>query len=81
MAGPGRVLLVVTLLPRLCVAGLLAVALGGAGDLAYHLLPGPAAAALEPLLGPGAWRAHLLTLIGMLLVGGALLQRGLGHAR
>ncbi len=46
--------------------GLLVVALGAAGDVLHHALP-TLAGPLAPLLGAEAERAHLVTLVGMVL--------------
>ncbi|MBI4493046.1 MAG: hypothetical protein HY690_09655 [Chloroflexi bacterium] len=68
-------------LPLFLRVGLVVFALGGGGDLAYHLLPLPLAEVLTPLLGAEAARAHLATLVGMGLVFTGVVQRGLGHGR
>ncbi|HMM42984.1 MAG TPA: hypothetical protein PKA95_13875 [Thermomicrobiales bacterium] len=47
--------------------GLLVVALGAAGDVIHHALP-PIAAPMALLLGHEGERAHLVTLVGMVLI-------------
>ncbi|MCO5176246.1 MAG: hypothetical protein M9890_04620 [Thermomicrobiales bacterium] len=51
--------------------GLLIFALGAAGDFLHHLLPG-IAAQMTFVLGSEGERAHLITLVGMLVVAAAL---------
>ena len=65
-------------LPVLLGAALLA--LGGSADLLYHAAPAWLVAALEPVLGSAGGRAHLLTLLGMVVVLAGVAWRGL-HAR
>jgi hypothetical protein len=69
-----------TLTAVLLWGGLTLFALGAAGDLAYHALPLHVAAALDPLVGPEAVRAHLLALLGMLAVVASLAWKGVRHA-
>lgn len=64
-------------LPRLCQAGLVLFGAGGAGDLVYHASPAHLAAALTPLLGAEAGRAHLVTLAGMVAILVSVVWRGL----
>jgi hypothetical protein len=47
--------------------GLLIVTAGAAGDVLHHTLPGDLAGSLSPLLGSDGGRAHLVTLLGMVL--------------
>jgi hypothetical protein len=69
-------------IPRLFLLGVAILGLGGAGDLAYHLSAPPLARTLEAALGAGADRAHLLTLVGMVIVLCGVLGKGLrAHRR
>jgi hypothetical protein len=68
-------------MPRLFHFGLAILGLGGAGDLAYHLSPPPLAGSLETVLGAGADRAHLVTLVGMVVLLSGVLGRGLRPGR
>jgi hypothetical protein len=52
----------------LMLVGLGLFVAGAAGDITYHALPHQLGHALEPVLGVEAYRAHLATLAGMLLV-------------
>ncbi|HYI16503.1 MAG TPA: hypothetical protein VEX37_13995 [Thermomicrobiales bacterium] len=52
---------------RLFWIGLLIVAVGAAGDVLYHSLPANLANDLDLLLGADGGRAHLVTLVGMVL--------------
>jgi len=61
--------------------GLLVFLLGACADLAFHLLAAPAGGALAALLGPDGSRAHLVTLVGMVVVLLGVLERGVRHAR
>jgi hypothetical protein len=47
--------------------GLMIVAAGAAGDVLHHALPGNLTDGLSPLLGSDGGRAHLMTLVGMVL--------------
>jgi hypothetical protein len=67
--------------PRLFHLGLAILALGGAGDLAYHLSAPPLAGTLETVLGVGADRAHLVTLAGMVVLLSGVLGKGLRLGR
>jgi hypothetical protein len=51
-------------------------AVGAIGDIVYHALPQHVAHALEPLLGVDGYRAHALTLAGMLVVVLGLVLKG-----
>jgi hypothetical protein len=62
---------------RFLALGAMLVCVGGAGDVAYHLLPFTLATSLQPIVGVEAIRAHLLTLAGMLWVLATLIGRGL----
>jgi hypothetical protein len=64
--------------PVLVWAGSLLFAVGAAADLLFHLLPAPLPA-LAGLLGPAGGRAHLTTLLGMVLVMAGVLLRGVRH--
>jgi hypothetical protein len=48
-------------------AGLAVVFVGGAADLAFHLLVPALPPAVSPLLGVDGVHAHLLTFVGMLV--------------
>lgn len=52
---------------RLFWIGLLIVAAGAAGDVLHHTLPADLGNNLNLLLGADGGRAHLVTLVGMLL--------------
>jgi hypothetical protein len=52
---------------RLFWIGLLIVAAGAAGDILHHALPAHLSSDLNLFLGPDGGRAHLLTLVGMIL--------------
>jgi hypothetical protein len=52
---------------RLFWIGLLIVAVGAAGDILHHTLPAGIGHGLNPLLGADGGRAHLVTLVGMVL--------------
>jgi hypothetical protein len=52
---------------RLFWIGLLIVAAGAAGDVLYHALPTSLTGDLNLLLGADGGRAHLVTLVGMIL--------------
>ena len=54
-------------MPRLMLAGLLVVAVGGAADVAYHALPAATALGLAPYLGHEGGAAHVVTFAGMVL--------------
>jgi hypothetical protein len=62
---------------RLLLLGSVLVCLGGLGDIAYHVAP--SAQSLEPLLGAEGFRAHILTLAGMLVALAGVLGRGLSR--
>jgi len=75
-------------LSPLFLAGLAVLALGAGGDLVYHALVQGSAMfhsapqlarqqALESVLGHEAIRAHMVTLLGMLVTLAGVLQRGL----
>jgi hypothetical protein len=66
-------------LPLLTRLGLLVLLLGAAGDLTFHALP--ETAALQPLLGPDGYRAHLVTFVGMLVMLVGVFRQGLSRSR
>lgn len=79
-------------LSPLFLAGIVVLGAGAAGDLAYHTLqPGspmfrtaPQAAQqreLDALFGAQGSRAHLVTLVGMVITVGGVVQRGLSRQR
>ena len=59
-------------------AGVTVLIAGTAADLAYHLLPKEVVLVIG-LLGPEGHGAHLITLIGMVLVLASLIQRALAR--
>jgi hypothetical protein len=61
----------------LVALGLVLVLAGGLADVAFHAAPPALGQELAPLLGADGVRAHLLTLIGMLVACAGLIQRGL----
>lgn len=65
-------------LPFLMRLGLLIFALGGALDLLYHGAPMAWIGTLEGYLGEGAFLAHVVTLVGMVVT---MLGVLLGRAR
>ena len=58
----------------LWLVGLLVIAVGVAGDLAYHTL---SPSIVQPVLGPNGMNAHVVTLVGMALIFLAVIRRGL----
>ncbi len=60
----------------LILAGLMLVAVGGAGDVAHHGLPRELSVTIDPLVGGDGHRAHFALFLGML----AILARVLGRA-
>ncbi|MBI3979073.1 MAG: hypothetical protein HY331_12890 [Chloroflexi bacterium] len=62
------------------VVGLVIFGLGGAADLAYHLLPTGHIGAAEPLLRAAA-PAHLAILVGMAVIFAGVVARGLSNGR
>lgn len=58
-------------------AGVLVFVLGFAGDLGYHLAPRELMSSFEPLLGFAGHNAHLVTLIGMILILASVMWRGI----
>jgi hypothetical protein len=80
-------------LSPLFLAGLTVLAIGAAGDLTYHILVQGSAMfhtlsqvaaerTLDPVVGHQAYRAHLVTLAGMVITMAGVLQRGFkrGHS-
>jgi hypothetical protein len=63
-------------LPRLTLLGCAVLLVGTVGDVLYHSLPIAWAHDLEPLVGTDAVRAHVLTLLGMLLLVSAVIAGG-----
>jgi hypothetical protein len=62
---------------RLFVLGCLLICFGGLADLAYHV--GPVGHALEPLMGAEGIRAHILTLVGMLVALAGVMGRAVSR--
>ena len=61
-------------LPGLMRLGLVILLLGAALDMFYHLAPAGWVGTAEILLGRNGYNAHLVTLIGMLLMIAGLFQ-------
>ena len=59
----------------LVLAGLLLMALGGAGDVAHHALPPGLSATVDPLVGMDGHRAHFAAFLGMLAILARVLSR------
>jgi hypothetical protein len=53
---------------------------GAAGDLGHHTLPHHLSMALTPFVGPNAYYAHVLTLVGMLTLVASVLWQAARHA-
>jgi hypothetical protein len=70
-----------TRLPGWLHLGLAVFLIGVSGDLVYHALPAWSALTLEPLLGAEASRAHVVTLVGMVVIMAGVLRRGLSRDR
>jgi hypothetical protein len=60
----------------LVVAGVVLMALGGAGDVAHHALPHALSVSIDPLVGSDGHRAHLAAFLGMLAILARVLGRG-----
>jgi hypothetical protein len=62
---------------RLLIVGVALICIGGVGDIVYHSLPVMLSYLVEPLVGAEGLRAHLVTLIGMLVGVAGVIWRGL----
>jgi hypothetical protein len=59
--------------------GIALLLLGAAGDVAHHALPHGVVHQLDPLLGTDASRAHVVTLLGMLVLISSVSWNGIRH--
>ena len=80
-AFPARLAARAAAMPRLMLAGLLVVAVGGGADVLHHALLVAAAADLDPYLGHDGGTAHAVTFVGMVVTMAGLFSRRFAYAQ